>query len=989
MKMQLKPVVHGMALAFGGLMIVSADAQQPPAQPQVQEEVVVTGTRIRTPGAESASPLQVITSRDIEQTGAVNIQDVLLQNPTVGAPTIARTNSNFATASAGVATVDLRNLGTSRTLVLVNGRRFVAGIPGDSAVDLNAIPADFIERIDILTGGASSMYGSDAVAGVVNIILKREFEGLAFDASYGISEEGDNSQTKVAATWGSSFADGRGSVMAHLGYTRQGAVYARDRSISTTDNLPEAFLTGDPAGMFNFVTPFYSSFAPQGRVFINPGVSSASRTFDAQGNIIPWSTNGPAGDGVGATGFNRQGSRALAIPTERYLLATTADFEFMPKHRAFLEATYSATTTNSDLEPFPLDPADSVNGIYPATGVIPAEFFYKGQLLKNPVIPQGIYDLLTQRNDDGQLVYSFSRRLSEIGNRGNTTDRDTFRIVPGIKGELAPKWDYEAYLGYGKTKESQVSGGQVNVLNFKNALEAIPDVDDLNGNGNTTEAICLDANARAQGCVPISIFGFNSITPQAAKYVIAPSMLITSIEQKYVGGVVSGEAMMLPAGPLGVAAGAEYRKESSSSEFDPLQQAGLNAGNAIPATYGSFDVSELFGEVRIPILKDAAFAKMLNVTAAGRWSDYSTVGNTFSWNAGIEWAPTADFRFRMTGAQSTRAPNINELFSPPSQDFPSVNDPCVGVTATTPGATADACRADPGVAKNIAANGAFTLNQADLQGTSGFDRGNPNLDAEKGKSFTLGLVITPTGIAALRNTAFTIDYFKIKVDDAIVLTPTQFNLTQCYGGDPSFCQFIQRRPDNVGSNSAGSLARVDTSYTNSGGVETEGIDITASWADRVGPGRMSARFAYSYLIDGYLIPLPGADKDYFAGEIGAPEHRFNLNLGYAWNSFGVNFNFNYIGKSSLDDVFLSDFGVARDGITIGSKLYTDMQLTYNWKKAQFYFGVDNLFNTSPPQFDTNGLIPVSVENSSTGTGTDAGVYDAIGRRYYIGVRMAL
>ena len=179
MELRLKPVVKGLAAAFGGLMIVSAHAQQQPAQPQVQEEVVVTGTRIRTPGAESPSPLQVISNRDIEESGTVNLQQILLQNPSVGAPAVARTNSNFATSSAGVATVDLRNLGTSRTLVLVNGRRFVAGIPGESAVDLNSIPADFIERVELLTGGASSMYGSDAVAGVVNIILKKNFEGLS------------------------------------------------------------------------------------------------------------------------------------------------------------------------------------------------------------------------------------------------------------------------------------------------------------------------------------------------------------------------------------------------------------------------------------------------------------------------------------------------------------------------------------------------------------------------------------------------------------------------------------------------------------------------------------------------------------------------------------------------------------------------------------------------------------------------------------------
>jgi outer membrane receptor protein involved in Fe transport len=988
MKLKVKPVVRGLSVAFGGLMIVSANAQQ---QPQVQEEVVVTGTRIRTPGAESPSPLQVITSQEIEATGAVNLQDVLLLNPVVGAPTIARTNSTFATASSGVATVDLRNLGTSRTLVLVNGRRHVAGIPGDSAVDLNAIPADFIERIEILSGGASSLYGSDAVAGVVNIILKRNFEGLALDASYGQSGEGDDTRTKVSATWGASLAGGKGNVMLHAGYSRQGSVFARDRDISTTDNIPTAFLTGEAADIqsLGLTSPFYSSFAPQGRIFINPGVSSASRTFDAQGNIIPWSTNGPAGDGVGATGFNRQAARALAIPTERYLLAGTAEYEFAPNHRAFVEGTFAATNTKAELEPFPLDPSDSVNGIYPATGVIPAEFRYNGQLLKNPVVPQGIYDLLTQRNDDGALVYSFSRRLTEIGNRGATNDRDTFRILPGIKGAITANWDYEAYAGYGQTKESQVSGGQVNVLNFKNALEAIPDVDDLNGNGNTTEAICLDANARAQGCVPISIFGFNSITPEAAKYVQAPSLLQSFISQKFIGGLVTGEPMMLPAGPLGVAVGAEYRKEYSRSEFDALQQAGLNAGNAIPRTEGDFDVSELFGEVKVPLLKDAPFAKSLSVGGAARWSDYSTVGNTFSWNAGLEWAPISNLRFRFTGAQSTRAPNIAELYTPPSQDFPSVIDPCEGVTATTPGATADACRADPGVAANIAQNGAFTLNQADLQGTSGFDKGNPNLQEEEGQSYTLGLVFTPTGVEALRNTAFTLDYYRIKIDDAIVTTPTQFTLTQCYGGDTSFCQFVQRRQAAVGANSAGSISRVDTTATNSGGVETEGIDFTASYADRVGPGRLNARFSYSYLIEGFVIPLPGSEKDYFAGEIGAPEHRWNLAMGYAWNAFGVNFNFSYIGESSIDDQFLSEFGLPRDSVKIGSKFYTDMQLTYNYKKAQFYFGVDNLFDTSPPQFDTNGLIPVSVENTSTGAATDAGVYDAIGRRWYLGVRMAL
>lgn len=995
MKLRVKPVVHGLAAAFGGLMIVSANAQQP----QVQEEVVVTGTRIRTPGAESPSPLQVITAKEIAESGAVNLQELLAKNPTVGAPSIARSNSNFATSSAGVATIDLRNLGTSRTLVLVNGRRFVAGIPGESAVDLNAIPTDFIERVELLTGGASSMYGSDAVAGVINIILKRDYQGLTLDASYGESEEGDDTKRKFSATWGADIAGGKGNVMAHFGYSKQGAVWAKDRAGNEHDNIPTAFLTGDYRDMFDFTTPFYSSFAPQGRIFTSPGVSGASVTFDRAGNIIPFSTNGPAGDGVGATGFNRQEFRLLAVPTERYLLATKADFEFVPNHRAFLEGTYASTNVKSILEPFPLDAADSVGGIYPGTGQVPAEFLVNGVLRRNPMIPDGVYNLLTERNADGAAVYSFSRRLSEVGNRGSTVDRDTFRVVSGLKGDLGASWDYEAYWGYGSTKESQVSGGQVNVLNFRNALEAIPDDNDANNNGSTTDAICRDVEARAQRCVPISIFGYNSISPEALAYVTAPSLLSTFVSQKLAGGVVTGEPFMLPAGPLGVAAGVEYRKEHSRSEFDALQQAGLNAGNAIPRTEGEFDVTELFGEVKVPILKDAPFAKGLSVGGAVRGGDYSTVGNTLSWNAGIEWAVTSDVKFRATQARSTRAPNINELFSPPSQDFPSVIDPCVGVTATSAGAKDDACRADPGVAANIATNGAFTLNQADLQGTSGFDRGNPNLNEEEGKSFTAGVVFTPRSIPILQNFVFTLDYYKIKIDDAIVLTPTQFNLTQCYGGDASFCQFIVRRPAPVGANSAGSISRVDTTYTNSGGLETEGVDFTASFSDRVGPGRFNARLAWSYLKDGFLVPLPGADKDYFAGEIGAAKHRGALNLGYSWGPFGVTALTTYIGSSSLDDQFLSEFcanpdgacdvPLGRDAIKFPSKTYTDLQFTYQVaRRAQLYLGIDNAFGTNPPRIDTNALIPVSVENTSTGAGTDAGVYDAIGRRYYVGVRLA-
>jgi iron complex outermembrane recepter protein len=972
---ELKPMARGIAIAFGGSVALaalsgSALAQQPAQQPTPQqqqelERAVVTGTRIVSPGAESASPQQTITAREIQETGAVNIQSVLLNNPTVGTPLLSRTNSNFLTAGSGVSTIDLRDLGTDRTLVLVNGRRFVSGVPGNFAVDLNTIPTQFIERVDILTGGQSAVYGSDAIAGVVNIIYRRNFTGLAVDAQYGKSFEGDDDQRSGSLTFGTS--GDRGHLMGHLGVSRQGAVYSRDRDISRVDQISEIYFTGEPGDAFNMRRPFFSSFAPQGRFFYGGG----NRTFDAQGNLIPFNTNGVGPEGVGATGFNRSAFRTIAVPTDRNLFAATGEYEWTNKHSAYFEGTYARTKTTSELEPFPLDSAD----IYPATGgVIPAQFMVNGVLQNNPMIPASLFALLSDRNGDGAVDYNFTRRLSEVGNRGQEADRHTYRMLGGLKGNITGTWNYDAYVSYGVTNEAQVGGGQVNVLNFRNALEAVPDP------ANPGQAMCLDPHAREQGCVPLNLFGFNTISADALRYVTAPSLYTSEIRQNVAGVTVTGEVMQLPAGPLGVATGVEYRKEFARATYDPLQQAGLNAGNAIPETRGSFDVTEYFAEGRFPILRNQPFAQMLAATAAVRFGDYSTVGNTASYSLGLEWAPVRDVRLRATNSLATRAPNINELFSPPSQTFPpGLNDPCVGVTATTPGTLGDRCRAAPGVAANIAANGAFTLNQADLQGVSGFDRGNPNAQEEEGKSWTLGLVFTPRDIAWLRNAAFTVDYFDIKIDDALVPTPRQFILDQCYSGDAAFCQFVTRRPTGAGSNSAGSLRFIDSAVTNSGGLRTQGVDFTAAYSDRIGPGRFDGRFSWTHYLKGYIIPLPDADKDEYVGEIDSPKNKWTLSLGYAMGPWGVTLRNTYIGEAALDDQFLAGFDLAPGSVKVKGKHYTDMQLTYqvarNWN---VYAGVDNLFDTKPP-------VMSGLPGSNTGVET-AGQYDAIGPRYYIGVR---
>jgi outer membrane cobalamin receptor len=981
----LSGLAVGMGAAYAQTAPVApaADAEAQPAVATVQ----VTGSRLMSPNADSPAPLQVISAADIAASGATNVQELLLQNPTMGSPTYSRTNSNFYTASAGVAAVDLRNLGTARTLVLLNGRRFVSGIPGESAVDLNSIPTDFIERIELMTGGASATYGSDAVAGVVNIITKRNFNGVLADVSAGKSTKSDDDKRKIALTFGTGSEDGGSFIMGHLGYSRQGAVMSRNRAESAVDQFSRAAaVTGDPADIFVAQRPFYSSIAPQGRFFTNNGsAATGSFTYDRAGNVIPWSTNGTAA--LAATGFNRSEYRAIAVPTERYLLATTGELKLSEKHTAFFEGNYASTSVSTNIEPFPLDSLD----LFPASsGAAPAEFrLANGSIVRNPVVPQYLFDRIGDQDGDGLRDYNFTRRMSEVGNRTSAAERDTFRLATGVKGtfNLVKEWNYEVYGAYGQTKEAQNSNGQVNVLNFRNALAAVPDVNDVNGNLNTSEAVCLDANARAEGCVPINVFGYGSISPEALRYVSAPGSLATRMTQKLVGGSVNGEPFALPAGNVGIAAGFEWRKEFSSAVPDALTQAGLNAGNATPPTSGEFSVKEIFLESRIPLLKDAPFAKSLGLLGAFRAGDYSTVGRTNSWNAGFEWQPVTDVKVRATRALSTRAPNINELFQAPSQDFPSgLVDPCVGVTATSSGAFDAACRAAPGVAENIAANGRFTLNQADLQGTSGYNRGNPNLNEEKGRSTTIGVVFTPRSIPMLSRFTFTADYFNIKIADAIVSTDRQYALESCYSGaNTSFCDFIRRRPTAAGANSAGSLDEIDTAVSNSGGLATEGIDVTASWADRVGPGRLNARLSYTYVDEGYEIPVPGAERNDFAGEIGKARHKAGLNLGYRMGPWNLNSTFTYIGKSSLDDQFLSsNFDLPAGSVGVGSRTYTDFQLTYELRKStELYVGLENAFDTKAPRI-ISGL-----PDNDTGTETNAGTYDPIGRRFYVGLRVKL
>ncbi|MEO6248448.1 MAG: TonB-dependent receptor [Sphingomicrobium sp.] len=1003
-----------------GPTVPGAIAQEPtPAPDGNSGEIIVTGSRIANPAAVAPSPVQVVSDKQIRESGAVNIQDVLLENPVFGTPTYSRTNSAFNNSGVGVATVDLRNLGVDRTLVLVNGRRFVSGIPGSNAVDLNVIPTQFLERVDVLTGGASAVYGSDAVAGVVNLIYKTKFDGIQLGSQFGISQYGDGSDRLFNALAGKNFADGRGNIMVFGEYSKQGTVLKRNRSSEAGSSALDSTslglsVTGDAADLFTPFRPNFSGFSPRGRYYVpNPNYvppaegeetdipQTITFTYDPTTNALRPCTSrtggtcdltgtpfeGSALDGtrIGPDGFNRSDYRYLAVPVQRYVAAMRANYEVSPALNFFIEGNYARTKSATNIEPYPFASDDIF-----ADGQIPVETQVNGVVYRNPFVPDAIFNLATDTNGDGLRDIFVDKRFADFGPRATSVKRDLYRVAGGATGALGSKFNYEVYGIYGQSKEAQKGSGQFNAPNFALALSSFRDVNDVNGNGNTTEILCADPAARAAGCIPANIFGPGSLTP-ALPYLAAPQSLDTKVTQTVFGGNVGGKLfpILWSTDPISVSVGGEYRKETSRSEFDLLSQGGLNGGNVSPNVAGKFDVYEGFAEAIVPLITDRPFFDRLAVRGAIRRSHYSTVGNVTSFNYGGEWAPFADLRFRVMKARAVRAPNVSELFSPAAEDFPSgLKDPCIGITAASTGTLATNCRAAPGVLANIAANGAFFASQADLQGIASLAGGNPNLGAEKGDTLTIGAVFTPKFIPFLRRTTLTVDYFDIKIKGAIVSTPLQFILDQCYNqSNTSLCNFVVRRPAALGANSAGSLDFVNSGPTNSGGIRTSGIDATFATGHNFGKLETNFRIAYTHLFKGYAIPQPGAPRDNYAGEIGAAQDRFTTNLGFQLPHVGWTLTGTYVGPSFLDDQLTAGFTDANDNaiprhakvFRVHSEFYLDSQLRFDVnKKFEFYVGADNLLNNKPPYLADIG--------ADAGEDTLGGTYDPLGRRFYAGVR---
>jgi len=935
------------AIAIASIATASAQEISADSEENSSDIIIVTGSRIARPDITASVPVAVVSQERIVQSGAANIQDVLADLPSVG-QNISRSSSNFQTTGNGVATVNLRNLDEVRTLVLVNGRRFVPGLPGESTVDLNTIPTDLIKQVDVITGGASAVYGSEAIAGVVNFVLDDKFTGLRMRAQTTVSDEGDAPRQLVSLTGGLSFADGAGHIVVAGQYDRDHGLRSRNRGFSAVDN------------------PNRSSFAEQG--LFSPtgtfGSGAATFTFDRGNNLKNY-------QGANIDGYNRNADRFLGLPVERWLGTVLANYEFSPAVTVFGEFTYAKSKSRSSLEP----QAVAYTDLTYADGSP-----YAGIPITNPLIPAAIRNAMVAA---GVTDLPFRRRSVDIFDRSNVNDRDTWRALGGLRGTLADRFKWEVYYSHGETKDYTASGTILGP-NYVNALNAVA------GPNGPVCAINADANPNNNdaACVPINIFGFNTVTPAAAAYVTNNGQLSTydaKATQDVLAGSLSGELFSIGgASPISFAVGAEYRREKSSEDFDEATNLGLTLGNLLTDTVGKYNVKEAFGEVVAPIVEDKPLLHYLGVEAAVRFADYSTVGSVLSWKVGGEWAPTPDVRLRGIYAEATRAPNIGELYDAQSETFPAVVDPCdqrggEGDNAPIVIAAANlpaACKAIPAIAQAANAGG-FVYSTAQIQTINGFLGGNTALREEKAKTLTLGAVLTPRFVPAL---SMTVDYYDIKVKNAIGIIGQQTSLDECYNGSglDLFCSNIVR-------NTQGYVTTVNALNLNTGSFHVRGIDVQLNYRRELAPETtLDLSVFWNRLLKQDQTSFPGGPVQkelrqldcYECGRLGTGfRDKVNASVTLDWRNFKLNWRTTYMSSvaDTIDDP---------DAIWTGAYWYHDAQLRIgvdSKRKYELYFGIDNIFDKKPPAYNDTNIV------TYPGTLTAAKTYDLFGRMFYAGV----
>ena len=836
--------------------------------------------------------------------------------------------------------------------MLVDGRRHVAGLPGSASVDISAIPKDLIDRIDVLTGGASAVYGADGVSGVVNFVLKRDFEGISVTGQTGISEQGDAPNQYGALTVGKNFADGRGNVVLSYEYTNDGRVNSFDRPRN-----------GDPLKSFSFVqdpTDFPDDPNVPDRTLRNDlryADSSRDGAIDVDFDGVPdFTGSGKVYDGglfLPNSGFLTQGGDSTPIagyqgdlqPDNRiHNINVLSSFEFNDALRVFAQGKYTDTHSFTIAQPS-------------------FDFFTYLQ-------PDNAY-LIQRFGDqapDGALV---SRDNFDLGVRGETTSRETLRGVIGADGRITDNATYELSYTYGQTKSRFFNSNYRIGDRYFAALDAVDEGQFLTGvaNGNIVcrsdlaPAGNIDPDnfdqpattftpGRNSGCSPLNVLGENVRTQASLDFINANLLNTYKVTQNVVSGSVSGDFgqfFSLPGGPIEFAFGGEYRKETSDFVSDPLEQQGALADLAqITPESGSFNVKEGFAELNAPLLKNTRFAELLSFGAAIRLSDYSTVGGTTTWAVNGIYAPIRDIRFRATYSEAVRAPNITELFAPTNGAFSFYDDSCdpINIPEGTEfrQANCNAILTGLGIDPATFAPTDDPAASASLPGRSG---GNRNLNEETARTWTAGVVVRPSFIRGLNISA---DWFDIRLRNAVSTASLQDLGDLCVDQptiDNQFCANITRDPDT------GFVTDYFLQPQNVAAFETAGLDVQLDYLYQISPSLGSLAFAFrgSYLDKLTFISSPGADVDDQKRDAFAPEYSGNADLTWNLPDVSINYGINFFSKTrrfSVEQIRANPDIVEKQYYFFKDRFQHDVRVAFDVAdRFSFYSGVNNLFDQQP------------------------------------------
>jgi len=972
----------------------SAQAQPAPEQPaadqasdapQKVEKVVVTGSRIPRPNLEQPTPVTTITNDRIQESGTSNLGDIVAQFPALSSNGTVRANSDSFGDQGGLNFPDLRGLGTGRTLTLVNGKRHVAGDAGDQAVDFNSIPPALVDRIEVVTGGASAIYGSDAVTGVINIILKDDFEGFEANVQGAWPTEGAYGRNFSAnASGGFNFNEDRGNMVVSVFYDKTDPVKATD--IKVLDNYASVVNpadTGPNDGITDlFLVPHVvSEFIDENSVlipfdhFLLGGPNTTMYGFLNDGTPVVQPNHGLENSIFFGVIDNcqtcfQQEDWILFIPdTERKGIATNFRYDLKDNLRFYVDAKYVTT-----------DIADYVQ---------PSFTFgdYAIDLLQNPFVDPALATQII--NDTGVPLALLTRFNGDVGPRETNVTRSTARIVGGFKGDVDLKGfadiDWEVSYNRGVTKNKIISNNTLLPGNFEAALDAVVDPGDLQIKCRKDVPVLqdpgyVDPSVTSEACVPFNPFGQQN-SAAAIDYVSYDGAIRRhTITQDVFQGVFNfdtGAFVNLPGGPVAFAGGFEYRKETSENLNDGVIQSGITETAPQPDASGGFNVKEAFIEMSAPLLEEAPLAYRLTVDGAYRYADYSHAGIARAWKVGGLYAPVQDLSFRGTYSRAVRAPNITEAFLPPTSAFFDYSDPCDDATIND----------DPDRAANCAALGVpVGFDAQDNIGVPISASGNPNLTPETAETWTLGAVIQPRWI---KNMSLTVDYYRIEIADAISFVDPQAILDNCVDAsgapDPAFCNLQTRDPVTH------DVTFIESTFVNASALNTKGVDIQFNYAfdvdDVLGDvdpffaelgGRIALTVVANYVESLREFPFQSdpTDENIEEGEIGDPQWSFITNTTYDKGAIRVTWRSRYEDQVSR---FAQGAGSPEDisPSYVEAVWYHDFVFTYRLEEftgheSEIYLGVNNAFDEELPL----GL---------TGNGTSS-AYDLLGRTVFVGAR---